>query len=298
MLNKRTILAILVAGLAALAGCGWQADGAARLEVLYPTPPPPPPPPPDPCPMPDDPGAAAASVTGTCSGLTAGRWAVRVVQFGSMSPAGMGPWNITLTDQFVAGLSADSSSLELSFCTQGSTLTDKDGKPIAFGKTRIPDKTRTALGKAGLSLPLPGDGTFSVADVAWLWGTKNLANPLTDPLPAEAGDAKVWDQDEDGKPGVTMQVENPAGERYMARRSRWTFKPGQISAESTWVTGEATFAISENALGASIESLKIVAPITPRGECRSVYQMRCVDAAFSCTQLLANATTLFRDAPR
>jgi len=292
MLSKRTIGTILAA-LLALPSCGWQSDGLTRLEELYPSPPPAPP---DPCPPPDDAALPAVTTSGTCSGLASGHWAVRMVQYGSMSPSGMGPWRITLSDHFLATPAADGKTLDLTFCAQTSSLTDSKGTAIALGKTSMPDKTRKAIGAATLKLPLPGDGTFQAADVAWLWGVKDLANPVTDSVPSDPSDPHVWDQDADGHPGVTVDVENPAGERYMARRSTWSFANAAITPE--WITGKLTFAVLENALGASIDLLKTVAPITPRTECTSVYQLRCVEAAYTCEQVSANAKALWRDAPK
>ncbi|MGC4117299.1 MAG: hypothetical protein QM765_22610 [Myxococcales bacterium] len=294
MTTLRMIL--MAAALLSTAACGWKSDGLERLEELYPTPvvQPDAGPPPDPCPMPDDSAATPANVSGTCGdGLGSGRWAVRMVQFGSMSPAGS-PWRITLTDHFLAKASADGKALELTFCTQTSSLTKSDGSPVALGITSMPDKTRKAIGSHTLTLPL-ADGSLASGDVAWLWGVKDLANPLTDPLPTDKADAKVWDEDEDGNPGVTVDVVNPTGQRFMARRSKWAF--GQTAVTEQWATGTLTFAVTENALDATNSLLKTVAPISVRSECTSRYQMRCVDAAYTCEQLVANAKALWRDAP-
>ena len=158
-------------------------------------------------------------------------------------------------------------------------------------------------------LPLPGDGTFSVPEVAWVWGvclnntdpgceTKEiLAHPLTDAIPTDPNDPRVWDEDGDGNFGVTVQVQNPDGDRYMARRSLFTFQPAQLSSDGNWIVGPLTFAIDENALGATTALLLTVAPITVRTECNSVYQLRCVDASYGCDQLVNDYSALFRDAP-
>lgn len=299
MTNSRTILTMCAAGsLLASAACGWKSDGLERLEELYPTPAVQPDagPPPDPCPMPDDPAASPAGVGASCDdGLGgAGRWAVRMVQFGSMSPAGT-PWRITLTDHFLGKASADGKALELSFCAQTSSLTKNDGSPVALGVTSMPDKTRKAIGSHALPLPL-ADGGLGSGDLAWLWGVKGLADPLTDALPTDKADSHVWDEDEDGNPGVTVDVINPNGSRYMARRSRWSF--GETALTKEWATGTLTFAVTENALDATNSLLKTVAPISVRSECASLYQMRCVEASTTCEQVMASARSLWRDAPK
>ncbi len=293
----RTIAALgAAAALLASLSCGWKSDGLERLEELYPTPvvQPDAGPPPDPCPMPDDDGLPAVETTGSCpDGLATGRWAVRMVQFGKMSPAGT-PWRLTLADHFLAEAGADGQALELTFCSQSSSLTKFDGSPVSLGVNSMPDKTRKAIGATPLVLPLSG-GSFASGEVAWLWGVKDLADPVNDALPTDKEDPHVWDQDEDGHPGVTVDVVNPNGSRYMARRSRWSF--GQASVTSEWATGALTFAVNENALDASNALLKTVAPISVRSECASLYQLRCVDASYTCEQVNANAKALWREAP-
>jgi hypothetical protein len=297
MRNLPALLSLVASLL--FSACGWKSDGLARLEELYPTPAGMDAGPLVPlCTMPDDPAAAAVQQSATCTGLTAGKWAVRLVQFGSINPSNMGPWNLTLADHFLAVPSADKKSLELSFCAQNSTLTKLDGSPVALGATKMPDLTRVAIGKTPLLLPLPGDGTFHAVDVVWLWGVRGLANPLTDELPTDPNDAHVWDQDGDSNPGVTVHVLNPEGDRYMARRSVFGFAPATIAADFGWIAGPLTSAVTEHALAASVSVLKTVAPITVRTECDSVYQLRCVEAGYTCDQLITDAAALFRDAPR
>jgi hypothetical protein len=300
---------LVAALLLPLAGCNWKSDGLDRLNELYP------PPASDAggpaCIMPDDSSAAAVTDTATCTGLTKGRWAVRFVEFGTISPIGS-PWNLVLADLFIADLSADGKSLELTFCNQVSGLTNTDGSPLSTGKTNMPQATRDAIGAHKIVFPLPGDGTFSVSDAAWLWGVclnttdkgcddgkhQALADPLNDDVPTDPNDPKVWDEDADGKAGVTVNVQNPDGDRYMARRSIWTLHPGTLSSDGNWVVGPLDFAITEHALGASTQLLTTVAPITPRPECDSVYQLRCVDDTYGCAQLVNDYSALFRDAPK
>jgi hypothetical protein len=296
----------VVAFVLALSACGWKTDGVARLEELYPQPagmdagaqgPV--------CTMPDDAAAAAVQPGGACASLKSGAFAVRIVQFGSMSPSGMGPWNITLADHFLAKPSADGKQLDLTFCAQRSSLTKQDGTPVPLGKTEMAAATNAAIGAAPFSLPLPSDGTFQVADLPWLWGVcldakdgcTPLAHPLIDELPTDPGDAHLWDQDEDSHPGVTVHVLSPDGYRYMARRSRFSFGKATIAADFGWLVGPISFEITEHALGASTSVLTTVAPISARAECDSVYQMRCVPTGYTCDQLLTDAAALFRDAP-
>ncbi len=286
----------LILACAFAAGCGWRSNGLDRLNELHP-----------PaqgaaapanssaCQLPDDPSATPTqTVGGGCLGLLQGSWAVRLVQFGSISPLGE-PWNLTTTDLFLAALSSDKSSLQLTFCGEENSLTDTSGNPIALAQTTIPPALAGALAASPVSIPLPGDGTLHAGPLAWLWGVQGLSNPTTDPLPTAAGDPHVWDQDGDGNPGVTVDVTNPNGQLYLVKRALWTFGSGTVN--QTWLAGPLTFGIEQNALGASNPQLTTVAPITPRGDCTSLYQMGCVDPTFTCQRLLDGYTTLFLGAP-
>ena len=63
------------------------------------------------------------------------------------------------------------------------------------------------------------DGDFNAADLTSVVGAR-LANPLTDPLPAEADSATQMDTDRDGNPGVTVNVAGAiSGSVYVAQRS-------------------------------------------------------------------------------
>jgi len=282
------------AALLLLASCGWKSDGEARLEGLYPTPPPR-----DAaaCPLPDDPAAAATPVGGSCTRLAKGARAARIVQFGTINPMNLGPWNLRIVDSFVAVPVADGSSFHMTFCGQDTSLTDADDRPIAMGATHMPDATRDAIAAHDVVLPIVEGASFG--RVAWIWGAKDLADPFGDPLPTEAEPAHEWDEDADGHPGVTVGVLVPQGDRYMARRSTWTFRTPAISLDSAWVTGTVQpFAVEEHALGASTDALKTVAPIVPRDKCGALVQMRCVRDSYSCADLRRDAAWLFRDAPQ
>jgi hypothetical protein len=55
-----------------------------------------------------------------------------------------------------------------------------------------------------------------------------LANPLRDPLPRSASDPHVFDEDQDGHPGLTVEIGGIlSGEIYVAQRS-WTELSGRM----------------------------------------------------------------------
>lgn len=222
-------------------------------------------------------------------------WAARLVQFANISPLGPPPWNLTITDLFLVQLGSDEGSLQLTFCGEENTLTDDTGAPQTLGQNIIPPLLVNALAAVPLAVPLPGNGTLQSSGVVWLWGLRGLANPATDPLPTEPDAGTVWDQDMDGHPGVTVDVVDPPGEIYLVKRAIFDFEQGSVSQD--WLTGPLGFSIDENAVGASSSLLDTTVPITPRAECTSVYQLRCVDSSFTCASLVQGYQTLFLNAP-
>lgn len=274
----------LVALLFVLGGCGWKSDGLARLEELYPTP------------APQDAGSTGPIDIGTpmCSGYS-GTWAVRLLQNSTIAPLG-DPWKMTLSDLFIAD--GTSGSMDLRFCNQDVSII-ASGQATDLGRTKVPDALKSALYSAPLSIPLPADGTFHAEELVWLWGIKNLTDPKTDPLPTKddyLGDPRVFDQDNDTNPGVTMNILVPLGDRYMVRRAVFTFGAGKLTLDNQWLTGALTSTINESALGASNMLLLTPAPITVKTE-GTVYQFRCVGRTYTCASLANDHQVLFRNAP-
>ncbi|NMB75533.1 MAG: hypothetical protein GYA21_10445 [Myxococcales bacterium] len=62
----------------------------------------------------------------------------------------------------------------------------------------------------------------------------HLVDPVNDTLPAEAADSRVYDQDGDGKPGVTIRVTGLVdGEIYLVQRSKSTLS-GWFESPDRW----------------------------------------------------------------
>lgn len=277
----------LVVSLGVLAAsCGWKSDGLERLEELYPTP------------QAVDAGSGPIDIgTPMCTGL-GGTWAVRLVQKATIAPLGQ-PWQMTLIDLFLAQQSQAGTAMELRFCNQDVSII-ASGQATNLGKTQVPAALKSALYQAPLEVPLPGDGTFHAAELPWLWGLQNLANPLTDPLPTKdnyMGDPRVVDQDVDTQPGVTMNILSPQGDRYMVRRAALAFADGTLSLDNQWLTGVLTSRIDESALGATNGLLLTPAPITVLAE-GTVYEFRCVGATYTCEALARDHAELFKNAPK
>jgi hypothetical protein len=273
----------LVAAVLFLAGCGWKTDGLTRLEELYPTPT-------------SDAGAQGTVDIGTpdCQGLL-GNWAVQLTQVGTISPVGE-PWTLTIKDLFLANSNSAGTEQDLTFCNEIVAVVTPTG-PTPFGQTEVPAALQTALAAVPVPVPLPSGGAFQASNVVWLWGVRNLTNPATDPLPTSATDPRVWDQDGDGNPGVTLTILDPAGNQYLIRRAVWNFAEGDLTLDNAWLTGSLAFTVEEVVLGATNSLLDSDPPETPN-DADSSYVWRCVGPTFTCGSLSQNYTAVFQSAPK
>lgn len=299
MVTTRRLVAL--ASLALSSACGWKTDGMQRLDELGA---------PSYTPTGGGPTVPTGPVdigTPDCKGL-GGRWAARLVQPGDIQPLGFDVFKLTVIDLFLADIDAGGTTLTLTeYCDQQSTMLNKYGQDAGIGQTATPQALRDALSASPLGIGLPGDGTVAASNVTWLWGLRDVVSPLSDPLPDATnyvGDARVWDQDGDGDPGVTLRILTipGPGSRFMVRRATWTFGSGQVSIDNAWVTGVLTQHIEESVLGSRLDrtgqpdaQLSTVAPITSRVE-GSVYQLRCVGTTYTCPALARDHAALFAGA--
>jgi hypothetical protein len=92
---------------------------------------------------------------------------------------------------------------------------------IANLKTYVPDRITEFLPPARLEAilagPAPGDRFFST-ELFETFGLRTIG--LDDPLPTSADDERVYDQDEDGHPGVTLVLGSDLCEIYIVQRTR------------------------------------------------------------------------------
>ena len=88
-----------------------------------------------------------------------------------------------------------------------------------------------------------------------------LSDAINEQLPNSANDPRVFDQDKDGFPGVTVFVSGLiSGKIYLIQRTitqmKGTLENGRLSGEIDW-------SISESILGSDEEFLEMGAPLTP-----------------------------------
>ncbi|MBC7221127.1 hypothetical protein H5T55_06655 [Candidatus Bipolaricaulota bacterium] len=163
--------------------------------------------------------------------------------------------------------------------------------------TEIPEAFLRSLGivERTATLKATGDGWQFVEP----WPTQvhgaRLADPLNDPLPTTPDDPRVFDQDGDGKPGITVRVAVLgliSGEVYAVQRLSKLLEgqvvtPDLIRGLITWTNEQVTIGASNPFLNTSGE-----ARVDPVRE-RSYFVAIRIPAGTSCDDLKENWRALF-----
>ena len=122
-----------------------------------------------------------------------------------------------------------------------------------------------------------------------------LDDPLNDPLPSEESDTRVYDQDMDGNPGVTLSVSGLVeGDIYTVIRYVDTLS-GSITSEGVWegVTRDET---EQLIIGASQDVLKVnVTPVAVDGPSLNIVTAIAISAEDGCTQAMDALDTYFSE---
>ncbi|RVU46858.1 hypothetical protein EA187_06915 [Lujinxingia sediminis] len=128
-------------------------------------------------------------------------------------------------------------------------------------------------------------GAYTSATEVGLWGLE-LDDPTGDSIPAEADNPAVVDADNDGQPGVTLEIAGSGCRRYMAQRQivRYT---GQLTAPNRIEGGSATTTRME-VYGASA-SLCAIAPDVEPNDAYSAFTMVRIDGLGGAINLDENA---------
>ena len=119
---------------------------------------------------------------------------------------------------------------------------------------------RTARLELASDVNQPTDDRLSVPRIVFPWTTQVLGARLKDPeneaLPADVADPRVFDQDNDGHPGMTVRVEIMGlirGEVYVVQRNRnrlvgTVVSPGFIQGTIEWETEQVVLGASSSFL--------------------------------------------------
>lgn len=121
-----------------------------------------------------------------------------------------------------------------------------------------------------------------------------LSAPDSEKLPTEASDARVFDQDGDGKPGVTVAVRGMVdGEIFVTQKGWSELRPDQVTANS--MSGSVRWRQTQTILGASSRLLSS-GPETrpdPKPEANWFSAQR-MAAGAGCAEVSALAASFFR----
>jgi len=269
-----------------LAACDWESDGAARLAARYTDTS-------GPADVGTDevapPDVDLGDVGGT--GLT-GRWAVQVVVKGTMQPLSA-PWPYVETTLFLTDLEDGAASASWRFCDQQTAV---EATPASLAsKTQFPEATQAALEAAPLPVSLSADG-LAASTLVWLWGLDGeaLGDATVKPSGIDATSPAVVDQDDDGHPGVTVEVVKPAaGMRYQARWERFDLAAGSLSEDGQRIEGNLAADAVEFVLDASISALKSPSKLKVDEGNGHTWRLRRVPADYTCDDLRQDAAGLF-----
>lgn len=121
-----------------------------------------------------------------------------------------------------------------------------------------------------------------------------LSAPDSERLPTEVSDTRVFDQDGDGKPGVTVAVRGMIdGEIFVAQKGWSELQPDRVTADS--ISGSVRWRQTQTILGASSRFLSS-GPETrpdPKPEA-NWFSARRVEAGASCAEVSALPASFFR----
>lgn len=239
-------------------------------------------------------GTATLSVSSGTESLPdlEGRWAVVMVMVGRGEIPFVGPGSVETTAVLLTTIEQDGESLTLhdEYCSTTIVMEP----PMA--QTTVPDLFMRSL------VPTARSATLRAADGATLfaqeWHTEvrgaELADPVNDPLPRDAYDRRVIDQDGDGKPGLTVPVRIPdvvGGDTYVVHRLRYrldgrVLDPNTISGTVEW-TSEQNIILATDA----VLMMSVSLPADPDAS-RHRFLMVRVDDSWTCERLRAELPAL------
>jgi hypothetical protein len=167
----------------------------------------------------------------------------------------------------------------------------------ALVRTLIPDGYLTALPPFTLTgtytVADDGTGSYRLDEYVQLIGME-LDDPKGDPLPTEASDPAVFDEDEDGNPGVTVFLNGVVqGDIYVVSR--------RISEVEAWVTaegridGQLLFDAEERVVASEPGSIKELGTVVSPDpdECKSTVTLVKLDADADCASVSERYEELF-----
>ncbi|HOW50455.1 MAG TPA: hypothetical protein PLV42_00260 [bacterium] len=123
----------------------------------------------------------------------------------------------------------------------------------------------------------------------------NLDNPKTDPLPTDKNDGRIFDQDEDEKPGMTVNCNGTiiGGDGWMATIQRTVNNMVGETKDDTHIEGALIWESEQVVLDASSNTLMSEKTVEPDLAKSGFKMVRLVDQNWTCAEIVANEETLF-----
>jgi|GEM_PF-4953635 len=171
--------------------------------------------------------------------------------------------------------------------------------PVMGTQVIVDDAVASKLTADDMQWTVDG-ASYIAADYAWIWGA-NISNPLTDALPDSPDDSRLFDQDEDGNPAVTVsvvadQTGDLMGRRYMVRRSIVNSYSGEKSEDGEWIEGTFNFSLDDYVVGLEEDSNPLIGsvPLTMQDpDTDSPFVLRRLPEGSTCELVHSNGDNLF-----
>jgi hypothetical protein len=159
--------------------------------------------------------------------------------------------------------------------------------PVA--SSHVPEAFTASLSpapRAAFLEPFGGGWNFAQASVVEVRGAL-IDDPTCDLLPSESLDPRIWDQDADGYPGMTVGVTVAgivSGETYIVQRLEFALR-GQVVDNDT-IAGAMTWKSEQNVIAASNPLLLMSYQYHPHPDpSRSVFVMRRAEPSWTCSTI-------------
>ncbi len=156
----------------------------------------------------------------------------------------------------------------------------------------VPDAFIESLPQADRRATLTRNGTSWQITSPAVWNIQGvtLDDPGRDPMPDDPNDPRVVDQESDGHPGFTIEIEGPfGGSLFLARRS-WDSFTGRIYPDS--IRGSVQWGADEVVLDATRRILRNSPETTPDPD-RSSFLMIPIAPHTTCQHLPDDPSRLF-----
>jgi hypothetical protein len=166
---------------------------------------------------------------------------------------------------------------------------DIDRPDASEVQTSIPQIFVESISLFDRALTMEGD-TLKFAQVVQVQGA-HLKDPKNDELPTDLEDPRVFDQDQDGQPGLTVRISGLLEGNLQVIQRLTTRLSGEIDGYQ--MEGLLTWKTEEPVLSGSSAILSQEVPVTVHPEYQSYFVARRVSSEMSCAEILAESDTIF-----